>query len=93
MARKLVWIRHLSVELEVPEDSDDPHQRPRIDWKVSETNMGVITQSNSIKVDNGANLLNMLSGDLIEFLAEQVPEWDRLIQESFDARVRGQRDS
>ena len=90
MARKLVWKRHLSFELEVPEDSDDPYQLARVDWSVAETNMGVLTKSNSIKIDSGANLLNALAGDLIEFLAEQVPEWDRLIEESFQARVREQ---
>jgi len=93
MARKLVWVRHLTLKLEVPEDSDDPYQRARIDWNVAETNMGVLTKSNSIKIDDGPNLLNMLSGDLIEFLAEQVPEWERLIQESFQARVRDKDDS
>jgi hypothetical protein len=93
MARKLVWERRLTFKLEVPEDSDDPHQRARIEWNVAETNMGVLTRSNSIKVDDGPNVLNMLAGDLIEFLAEQVPEWEELIQKSFQSRVREHDDS
>ena len=88
MDRKRVWKKTIVLEFEVPEDTDSIYQLPRVSW-VAEEDRGNRDgfYCNSIKVDTAPDLLNAVSGDLIEYLASQLPEWGELIKASEDARM------
>ncbi len=88
MDRKRVWKKTIVLELEVPEDTDGIYQCSRISWVVEEDRGNRDGfYCNSVKVDMAPDLLNAVSGDLIQYFASQLPEWEQHIKASADARM------
>lgn len=88
-ARKIIWKRTICIEVSTPGDDDHLFTRCAVRINVPEERGGDVlagSYGNRIKVDSGEEVLNAIHGDLAVFLAKQVSEWDRMIDESWTCR-------